>query len=180
MNMKREADIIEGIRLAEAEFDRHRSYECEWAEENDRKLFYTDQRSVKRQEELDSIVPHRTCESCSKRHLDSRSWVVIKQTAICRSCFFRRLIKERTSLLVHKPKGKLFGKEVVIVRYPLNGEELIKQRKAFKLSSYEFARLAGWSRSYQRKLEGETVSISKDTKEVIETVLREAGVEHAK
>lgn len=179
MDMQREKDLLEGIRIAEEQLERTKNFECDWNNENDVAEYKSGKRTEERAELLDSLVPKRNCMLCDQRFLNLRSWVVVKQTAVCRSCFFRRLLRERMEPLGKTTIGrKLFGEPIMLVRYPLNQRVLIELRKRAGLSSIEFSRLAGWSRSYQRKLESAaTVSVGIDTKEVLVTVFLEAGID---
>lgn len=54
----------------------------------------------------------------------------------------------------------------------LNGDRLRELRKHAGLTQVEFARLAGWSRSYQQKLEGTAgMTLSAADAEVIRTIV---------
>ena len=174
MSMKREADLLEGIRLAELQLEKTKNFECSWDNENDVALLKSDKRTKMRVELLDKLVPKRLCMLCDQRFLNLQSWIVVKETAVCRSCFFRRLARNASEVLAKNIIGvELFGESATVIRYPLNRRVLIERRKAIGVSAAEFARLAGWSRSYQRKLESITASVGIDTKEVIETVFLE-------
>ena len=63
------------------------------------------------------------------------------------------------------------------VRYSLDSHNLYSVRQRASLSAAAFAKLAGWSTAYQRKLEaGRVKTVSEETARTILTVLRERGI----
>ena len=62
------------------------------------------------------------------------------------------------------------------VRYKIDGAALLASRAAVKLSRRTFAKRAGWSVSWQQKLEtGDVMTVAQETAEVILLTLQEAG-----
>lgn len=183
-SFQNEADILQGIKDAEDQLQRMITKECDWTDPEDRRGTRTDQRAAIRREELDHIAPERICPRCENRFLRSRSWVVVgtkshteKRIAICRTCFFRLQMSEKVHRLrdLMEFNEGLFSEPVSFLRFGLNGARLVELRFAVGMGAAEFARRAGWSRSYQRKLEQSTISVSEETKEVVLQVLRESG-----
>lgn len=176
---QKEKDILEGIRKAEEKLLKTIQLECDWSSLEDRNERSSDKRLEDRDRVLNELVPNRICKECSKTYLKNRSWIVNNDRAICRSCFFRQRIAERMSKLSERCLGKdLFSEPQIFVRYALNKQRMMDLRKGAGMSISEFARRAGWSRSYQRKLESDLVStVTEDTKETILSVFREVGEE---
>ena len=92
--------------------------------------------------------------------------------AACRSCFQRLYPDPRKVVTMD---ARIFPKSET--RFTVDAASLLSAIAKTGLSTREFARRAGWSRSYQRKLEaGEIRSVTEANADVILTVLREAGV----
>ncbi len=64
----------------------------------------------------------------------------------------------------------------VVTRFKLSGGALTSARLKANLSTAAFAQRAGWSLSYQRKLEGQSDTVNEETARTIIQVLQEHGV----
>jgi len=117
---------------------------------------------------LNQIVPKRICPICECIKINTSSWVVSKDhtKAICRSCFQRKL-PDKDLDKSSKLDCKLFAG--MKIRYVLSHSEITRARFIIRISANEFARQAGWTATYQYKLEDG--SVKSITSEVAETIL---------
>lgn len=124
---------------------------------------------------LEKLTKGFRCPKCKKIIVNLRSWMINrrKTKALCRSCYHR---------VKHNPKRKehlhmdieIFEEES---RYKLSPNHLIAARNETGLTQKEFALQAGWSRSYQSKLEGGMfLTVSTDTRAVILGVLKRFNI----
>lgn len=168
---------LDDLRSAEEELLRQITTECDWSNPEDIAAYRAERRRHVRETLLERLVPDRRCPSCGQKRMRSRSWVVMRAEdfVVCRACFFRA--NSSVEREEGKPKrGEVFGAKMTEIRYPLSGEEFRRRREAI-CGEREFARRAGWSRAYQRRLEsGRVKTVSEATKEVIETVFEEVEV----
>jgi len=139
--------------------------ECNWKDPED----IAEIRRVKAIRRRMSKVPQDgLCPLCGRPVVFSGSWV-LKGDPCCRSCYHRRV---KTTL-------ETFNKDMILaehVRYEMDHEVLVEARTFAGLSQREFAKQAGWTRSYQRKLEtGGFQTVTDETMDVIFTVLAKFG-----
>ena len=162
--------ILAGEAKARAELEKELARKCDWDDAEDVQLHRSEERMRERLALLEKLVPKRICVRCGSGPFpDSRSWVInkSKKVAVCRRCF-----STPPARLVVLDFTKLFGDAEV--RYPLDGRVLVRMRESMGLTQSKFAELAGWSRVYQHKLEGDCVhTVSSEVAEVIVQVLRE-------
>ena len=162
-------------REAERRLAREMATKCDWDDPDDVSVYRSATRLHERQGLLDLIVPTRICPECEHLMLSSRSWVINKKrtAAVCRSCFFRAF----------GVKGRESNMDVTIFpsfekSFLLDKNALRRSRLGTGMSIREFARRAGWSRSYQERLELKDgiKTVSEATASTILTVLRESGL----
>lgn len=139
-----------------------------WDDPEDVAEYRRKQRQVFREQH----IPHdRKCPSCGLVVANLRSWVLSAGKPICRSCFHSNSKKKGRS----RVDAKIFSDPEL--RFPVNRAALISARQIAGLSKSEFAKKAGWSRSWQQKLEnGSAKTVSEETVDVIMEVLSEHGV----
>lgn len=163
--------ILEEIAKAEAAYLADCNRKCDWDDPVDVRAYRQEERSRIRNEILDRVIPTRKCPCCSQLKLESSSWVISAncKKAICRSCYFRKWPVKT----VNSPE-RLFVEER---RFAVDGLTVKKLREAIGVSNREFARRAGWSRTYQGRLEkGEFRTVSNDTASTILKVFEELGI----
>ncbi len=117
----------------------------------------------------------RKCPQCKQVVLNVSSWVILfkKRIVLCKSCHYRNLSNPRRETEM-KMNVQIFTK---LNRYELSPNHLIQARNEAVLTQAEFARLAGWTRSYQSRLEtGISKTVSEETRNVILEVLKRAGI----
>ena len=98
---------------------------------------------------------------------------------VCQTCWKaeRRRIKEgRPPMEINIDE---LAKEIVIRRFAVNGIALAASRTALGMTAAQFARKAGWSRSYQTRIENELADIPEGTWDTIKQVLQEAIAQSA-
>jgi len=165
---------LNDIAKAERAFDRERRKKCDWEDPEDVALYKQEQYQALRLAVLNELVPTRVCPGpCGQLRLSSREWVVStdRKAAMCRRCFHNRY---------NKPGGAQILDLVLfpatMTRYKLDGGSLTLARVKTELSVRAFAHRAGWSLSYQRKLEDVSSTVNEATARAIITVLQECGV----
>jgi len=167
-------DQLQAIELAEKKFQRELFKKCDWNDPKDVAHYKKLKRIDARNRVIKRLCPDRKCPSCGRIVLQTNSWVINKKEseAICRSCYFR-LINNQVPDKVQELNYNIFIPE----RYSINGQLLLQTREKTELSLKEFARLAGWGRSYQTKLENNEIkSISGDIVNILIAVLNDNGV----
>jgi len=170
-------DVQENVRELDRQataFQRSVQRLCEWEDPDDVLQYRKEGRDEERARNLDRIVPDRRCPACGELVPESTRWVMnVKQThAVCRSCFNAGIKGTLPKSL--QELGDLRILYAPIVRWKIDGADLVKVREALNCTRKHFARKAGWTYSYQHELERGTVStISQDTADTIMTVLSE-------
>ena len=158
--------INEDLARADAAKKRDDERACDWGDPDD-VLFYKSQRQLAEKKALLSkLVPDYKCPKCAGLVVMLRSWVISKDKsrALCRSCFDRI----RCNAPVITPMELNVTVFRPLERWAFDADAFVTARRAVNVSQNEFARLVGWTRSYQRKLEGGTVvSCSRETRETI-------------
>lgn len=148
---------------------------CEWDDPAEVALYARIARSSERNAQLDKLVKNRVCPVCECLKIHSRSWVINKEgtEAICRACFYRCNPPgdvDKTS----KIDVSIFSEKHV--RYRVDHSKFTRARSVIRIGVAEFARNAGWSTSYQYKLEdGSVKTISADVADVILEVFARFG-----
>lgn len=154
---------------------KEREAKCDWGDPTDVLFYLAELRHTERNRVLDSLVPKRICPSCGAVKCLSKSWVVSKdkKRAICRSCYMRKVPckdLDETSKIPHS----IFGEAEI--RYKFDGTKFALARVYAEISAREFASFAGWSQSYQYKLEsGKVASVNAETAETIMEVFARFG-----
>jgi len=173
--MSEEREILDAIAKAEAQEQRDILRRCDWEDPADVALLRSSDRLAARMRAIRRLCQGMRCPGCGDIVLRSRSWVLRNdgESAVCRSCFFR--MRERGEKKVTIASSLVSFEEV---RYHIEPHTLVLAREAAGIPQAEFARRAGWSRGWQRKLEaGERIRLQAEAVQTIFTVLREAGVE---
>lgn len=115
---------------------------------------YSETRHRRRVERKMRRVPRdRRCPLCKKVKASLRRW---SRRGTCLSCARKQTMDRR----------------VAEIRYTVVGVELRRQRRRLGVTQVEFAAAAGWSQSYQSKLEGGTTIVSESTLNVICELLK--------
>lgn len=119
---------------------------CDWKDGEDQSFYRREARMVDRVDKIQEVAPLMSCPLCGELKPDPIDWVVLPGRVCCRSCH-------------HRPSGIMVDKITPFIlnrslRYEIDCSALILARESVGLSQREFARIAGWSRSYQRSLEG--------------------------
>ena len=176
-NVFRDAkNTLAELERANREHQRLLNRRCDWDDPSDVAEYRKEERRDERREILDRLVPSRFCPECDDIKPGLRQWVIAadQSAAICRSCHQRRFgVKGVIVNLQIRLLGDRF------VRYEIKPDMIRKARARTGLSIREFARQAGWSKSYQTKIEkldGGVQTLSVDSVRVLFTVLRENGV----
>jgi len=164
---------LHDLHIAEEEWERLLQSRCDWDDPEDVSHYRSTSRFQLRMDTLEKLVPSRVCPRCRHLKLKSRSWVLSKsrKAIICRSCFFRSFPVRNEVITMDVV---LFPE--IITRFSIDRKALLRARLRSGLSVREFARRAGWSEGYQRKLESSTSSVSEETAKTLLQVLREASV----
>lgn len=170
---KRARGILDSTEQARRAHARELLKKCDWSNPEDYAEYKSDKYLSKRLAVLDNLVPTRRCPACSDIKLSSREWVVNadKTAAMCRKCFHGQKTnptEQQTMDIAIFPQ--------TITRYRLDRDALTRARCAAGLSPGAFARRAGWSLTYQRRLEENVETVDADKVTVILTVLKESGV----
>jgi hypothetical protein len=147
-NMFQEAaDILAGVEEAQEKLRRDLERACDWENPEDVALYKKEKREGERRALLDRLVPDRKCR-CGVVVEQLSAWAInrSKTLAMCRSCYHSIESTDQpmdVSKIFHTP----------IVRYGYDGEAIAIARKALGVNRRRFAYLAGWTYSYQQKLE---------------------------
>jgi DNA-binding XRE family transcriptional regulator len=168
--------ILDEAKRIEQYEERRRSRKCDWKDLADVAEYRKDQRYEEREKIILSVAPDRKCPSCSRLVMELSRWVVSKseKSACCRSCWDRN----KKSQAIEKPKQ--FSRLIFRpdIRCSIDRLAFLAAREEAGLTQSEFARRAGWSRSYQRKIEdGIVATVTVDTAETILVVLSEAKLD---
>ena len=151
--------ILDAVEKAEQDKIRRELVQCDWDDPLDIALYKRQTRAGTRIAVLKRLVPKRICPVCGRLKPDSRAWVVNKKgtEAICRSCFHQNFPDPKVDDVTIK--RKIFG--IPEVRYTIDGFALSAAREEAGIGKRLFARDAGWTLSYQMKLEaGSVVSVT--------------------
>lgn len=171
---KRVRKQLDDAERAERAHEREIRRKCDWEDPEDVAAYRQEKHAETRLAVLNELVPTRVCPGpCGQLRLSSREWVVSKdrRAAMCRRCFHNRYSKPGGVQVLDLT---LFP--TVVTRYKLDGEALTRARAATKLSVRAFAHKAGWSLSYQRKLEAAAETVNEANAKTIITVLQDCGV----
>lgn len=145
-------------RLEEAQrkFERHKNRKCDWDDPRDVVAYRREKARQRRMMILDRHVKDRVCPSCKAKILEPSRWAVIQYEdgelhVICRSCqYAAKLRKDHIPM----PDDTWFVDEYrVIIDY----RYIIARRNGLKLTAKEVAKLAGWSKQRQSKIESGNV-----------------------
>jgi hypothetical protein len=162
-------DILEGQKAAEAVFAKQmRSDAVDWDDPFNFSEYYAIKNFQKRKDLIDSMCPTHICPFCNKLVLSYRSWVISKdrKKICCRRCFHTGMIVTAKKIIDCRSR-RIFGAHVPRVEF--DGHQLICAREMIGIKASAFAHQAGWSASYQQKLENGTVKSV--TLSVAETIL---------
>lgn len=165
--------VLDDHQAKENQLEAEKLQKCDWKDPLDRKLYLQDRRGEKRRKLVNRLAPKSVCPYCGRFVMSLRSWVVSKKDddICCRSCFASgqgEVSEQKTHY-----NREVFGDP--IYRIGFNGFQLaaIREDMGIKLSS--FARTAGWSNSYQHKLENKVKTISLEVAEVVVQTLERFG-----
>jgi len=167
-------DLLEGLRLAENYYSVERFKKCDWDDPDDVSLYKSQKRIARRDETILRLCPDKRCPSCGRIVLQSARWVISKDRnkVICKSCH-QRLMNNKAPDSVEVFEYSIFTPE----RYSINPQLLVQAREMSGLSLREFARRAGWGRSYQQKIEDGTIkTVSIDVVNILICVLNDSNV----
>lgn len=144
------------------------SRKCDWDDPDDVRVHRKIIRREKRESLLAELVPDRMCPGCHEVRPSSRQWIVSldEEVVICRSCYHRA--KEEVSL--QDIGEEIFTEEL---RFIIDGRRLARLRN---ISIREFAKRAGWTHTYQIRLESKVASVDSDVASTILEVLRSCGI----
>ena len=145
------------IEQKEREKNRKDAVRCDWDNPDDVAALRSIDTADRRIALLNKLVPDRVCSKC--KEFNEGHWVIIsKRKIICRSCHFMR---DRVIEPVETKKAVFRAVE----RYVIDSKLLFVIRKQSGVSQRHLAALAGWSRSYQQRLEnGSCATINKKNK----------------
>ncbi len=120
---------------------------------------------------IDRNTKGRRCPQCRQIILKMSSWIINrkKRVILCKSCYYSKmnnpLREEEFHLTI-----TIFESEN---RYKIYPNELIQARTEANLTQARFAKVAGWTRSYQAKLEsGAFKTVSEEKRNTILEVLK--------
>ena len=123
-------------------------------------------------------APGLVCPECCTKQTSESNFVITRDRDVkCRMCFHAR--KGKTMPLVETKDGVIQGSVFKrSERMELDWEMLVEVRELVGITKPLFARRAGWSRSYQQKLEtGQVKTVSRDQAELIMRIIRAAGAQ---
>ena len=172
------ARAAEGVEAAEAALVRELRRKCDWDDPEDRAFHQRQRRSGDRLRSLKALGFSGRCPYC-KRGRVARRMVIItceggEKIVACRSCAVdAKRTAEREELADQVGSLEVFP--TAEIRFTVDGVALARARSFAGLSCRGFAQLAGWTASYQRKLEGPVRSVKREVAETILTVLVERG-----
>ncbi len=171
---KKAKDVLTGIKMAEEFKERFDTRKCDWEDPLDVAVY----RSIKAQEDrrriIQGITADMSCPECEEKVYMLSQWVLSRdqKNTICRSCHSRLL----NNPIPKKPivhTISIFTKEI---RFEIDAM-LFAAARAGVASQREFSRLAGWTRAYQRRLEGgEVKTVNEETMKTIISVFTKFNV----
>lgn len=174
-------EALAAISWAEEYRERKYRQDVEWEDQEDRQEYFRGRRRGKRWAFLFKVAPELKCPSCNELKIRSREWVIFEEKegrrkvkkAECRSCHWLKMFASEKGKECIKLPFSIF--EVAEVRFKFDNVALRKAIAKMGISGSEFARRAGWSRGWQRKLEdGLPQTVNDKTMEAILNVLVDA------
>ncbi len=171
MNIFKEArQILDGFKTAEDHEKRRALNKCEWYDPRDKSAYLSSLRLAEKEKQ---IPKDKVCPACGSVIVSPRSWVISKdkKRACCRSCYFSGVLKGGDKEI--SPR-KIFTN--VEIRVKIDGYQLKALRDAKGLKLAAFARVAGWTTTYQYKLETQVKTVKLETAETIIETLERFGV----
>lgn len=169
---KPEVDILEAIRQAEAAKLREDKKHCDWEDPEDVAFYRQERGQEQRKKFVEILAPTHQCPECKDTIILLGQWVISKDLLriMCRSCFEKMKAKSKIRASQLNVDVHVFQE---VKRYTINIDRFICIREASEISQREFARLAGWSRTYQVKLEsGEVETVNEETFNIIMDVFK--------
>ncbi len=168
------ADILEGVAMAEAEKKRRDATACSWEDPLDVAFYRSQKNRAEREALIKKINPKFICPVCVTPEFNIQAWVVSndRNKTMCRSCW-NKLQKQmaRGKKIIQQ---RLFTE---VKRYEMDFGLLVEIRKSIPCSGREFARLAGWSHTYQKQIEeGGIKTVSEETMSTIYSVFERLEV----
>lgn len=165
---KQAKEILDGQKTAERIHEKEiRSDAIDWDDPFGVSEYYAIKNFQKRKDTIDAMVPTHICPFCNKLVLSYRSWVISKdrKSICCRKCFHTGMVVTGRKIIDARGR-KIFGAHIPRVEF--DGFQLICARELIGIKASAFAHMAGWSTSYQQKLENGTVkSVSLNVAEII-------------
>lgn len=162
---KKHKDLLEGLDKAESAEKDLRNRKADWSDKEDVNTYTRGKRLHKR---LKRIPMNRICPSCRRLVVNPGSWC-IRGIVQCRMCRHKPAMNIKD---VQRVKSKVFSP---IIRYEIYGGQLIRTRGLLGINRKKFSILAGWSVTYQQKIETELVTVNVDTFDTICIVIKESG-----
>lgn len=173
--------VLKGEELAERDLTRDLKRLCDWDQPTDRAHHMSEARKRQRRADLRVLLGGKLrCPYCKRTRAKLSEWVILKKKhstqriAACRSCS-TQAIEELDTEERRTQVGEIELFPSAEVRFAVDGFALARVRTICGLTLRSFSDLAGWSVSYQRKIEGPTRTISQENANVILRVLREQG-----
>ena len=111
-----------------------------------------------------------TCKTASYFREDKRRG---QCAFVCRTCWTNQRVRITEGVPEVKIDIDKCGVAFSVTRYKIDGIYLAASRTALGLTGKEFAEKAGWSRSYQSRIENELQDVAEGTFLTIQQVLRE-------
>lgn len=169
-------DAIAGLAQAEAEKARHDKELCSWEDPSDVAFYRSEKKQRERERMIRRVSPKMNCPMCKEVEPNIRQWIVSRDRSrtMCRKCFYKLQhnpppsgkIKTMLPLAKHEP------------RFIVDDELLTDLIDKTGISSRHFARLAGWSASYQQKLENGSInSVSEENLGILVKVFEKLGIQ---
>jgi hypothetical protein len=183
-SFKSSKSTLQGVEDAERALVVELRKKCDWDIPEDRAFHMSESRRIERKERLFRLLGgHWICPYCRRSRWRQEEYVIITretgdQFVSCRSCATTGATRARKEI-AQDTLGSMEIFPKAEIRYTIDGWELSRARSIVGLTLRSFADLAGWSISYQRKLEGPARSVLADTAEAILRVFSEAGYETA-
>lgn len=165
--------ILDGVEMAEDLDETKSNTKCSWQDPEDVLIKRAEDRRTERRRLLDSIVGRgRICPNCRRKVWADSSWVIKDGIALCRSCF--HLGKKRDEETV---RGSFVVGEA-IVRFEIDGWQIMKLRESSGIGLEAFANRMGWTKGYQSQIEnrkGRTMAMDVVVKMI--DIFEDVGVE---
>ena len=175
----KDRQVLEAVEKAEAELVREMKRKCDWDEPNDRAIHLSRERNRQRMIVIKRLAPDSRCPTCLRIRRTSAEWVVLQREdgskfISCRSCCTTAKSRADAEELADRI-GSIEMFPGAEVRVTVDGFQLARARSLCGLTFKAFADKAGWSASYQRKLEGPARTVSLETAQTCLQVIRETG-----